>query len=452
MNKIHNLHIVSPNAYAELHHTIPCYRNKSKRFAWSPLLAFMTCAALVLLSGNQSVFAQTFDDAISAQLLRNPLTNLGCARLVGGSPRGGGGEPTEFGVELAEICGPVIGGGGLPESGSTAGGATSATADVEERLRALREDECVQGQECEQDEGTGASTVADLGAGRSVWFSADYQALDRDITDFEDGYDSDIIAMTVGVEWQIENSWVAGAAFNISRWEGDFESGGEFETDSYGPIFYSSFYPSEGFFVDVVLSLARKDISNERSRIFFREDDELKGGSISAGPNDDEFSLSFLLGWDYSVRQYTIGPRFSFDYIYTNFDGYSEKGTTVPTGLELKFDADSQVSLQTRFGVQASMAISKTFGVVVPQASLDWIHEYANDQRSISVRFVQDLRDNPTKFSFQTDKPDRDFFELSLGLSFVLANDIQAFGNASTILNHDFIDSYTISFGLRKQF
>jgi len=301
MNKIHNLHSVSPNAYAELHHPIPCCRNKSKRFAWSPLLAFMTCAVLVLLAGNQPVFAQTFDDAISAQLQRHPLTNLGCARLVGGSPRDGSLLPSEFGDELADICGPVLGGGGLPESGSTAGGATSAAADVGERLRALREDECVQGQECERDEGTGASTVADLGAGRSVWFSADYQALDRDTTDFEDGYDSDITAMTVGVEWQIENSWVAGAAFNISRWEGDFESGGEFETDSYGPIFYSSFYPSEGFFVDVVLSLARKDISNERSRIFFREDDELKGGSISADPNDDEFSLSFLLGWDLSL-------------------------------------------------------------------------------------------------------------------------------------------------------
>jgi len=98
------------------------------------------------------------------------------------------------------------------------------------------------------------------------------------------------------------------------------------------------------------------------------------------------------------------------------------------------------------------MSISTGFGVLVPQLGVNWIHEYGDNQRSVSAQFAQDLRDNPTKFSFETDKPDRDFFELSAGVSAVLPHNIQAFVNYRILVGHDFYDNQVGTAGLRVTF
>jgi outer membrane autotransporter protein len=98
------------------------------------------------------------------------------------------------------------------------------------------------------------------------------------------------------------------------------------------------------------------------------------------------------------------------------------------------------------------MAISMTFAVLVPQVTGDWVHEYADDQRSISAGFVQDFRENPTSFSFQNERPDRDFFEINAGIVAVFPHDIQAFASFWTLQGDKFLDSYAGSVGIRVDF
>jgi outer membrane autotransporter protein len=355
---------------------------------------------------------------------------------------------------LALICGKFSAPAGVsfnPNATEGSGG-TSVTADVNKRLRATREEECARDAECARSRETGAGAVVSLGSGRSIWFSASYEGLDRVTTSFEDGYTSNRAIASVGAEWRVKDSWLTGVAFSVGRWDGDFKSGGNFNTDSYGPIFYASFLPQAGFFADVVLNLARKDTSNTRTRGYLREDTQVFQGTVSANPRDYEFGAALSLGWDYSLRQFTIGPRFALNHTYTRFGSYSETGVGRPTGLELAYDADSKVSLQTRIGAQASSAIGRAFGVLVPQVSVDWVHEYADDQRSITVHFVQDLRDNPAKFTFQNDKPDRDFFVISAGVSVVLRNGLQVFANLWTRQGDAYLKDNAVSAGLRKEF
>ncbi len=414
--------------------------NKIRRFAWLSFLAIMTCTALILISENRPAVAQTLSEAYNAQLARDPATNLGCARLVGGSTRDTSGEPDEpdeFGPELADICGDVPGGGTGPSGGTTIGAASPVTGDVGKHLRKTREGE------------DGEEADVDLGSGISLWINGNYQELDRDTTRFEDGYDSDIWGVTIGVDFQVNESMLAGLAFNFNRSDGDYESAGNFDTDSYGPIVYASFFPSENFFTEVILSYLWSDVSSDRSRTYINEVGEEFGGKVSADPDENHFNIGLQLGYDYHIRAFTVSPRLTFDYDYANLDSYAERGNT---GLELKYDEDSRVSFQSKLGVEASMVLRTAFGEVVPQVSADWVHEYADNQRSISVQYVQDLRDNPTKFAFQTDKPDRDSFELSAGVSVELPNDNLAFATYSTLVSHNFYDRQTVTIGLRVTF
>jgi len=411
----------------------------------------LACAAFVLLSASRPSLALTFSDAINSQLAFDGTTNLGCARLVGGSPRDQDNEPLDFGAELADICGVVIPGSGGASNSTGGAGGSPVSGLVAERLRAFRDEECKEGDKECKERGAGASADAetDLGSGFSVFASANYQDLDRDSTEFEDGYDSDLWGVMAGAEYKISDTLAAGLVLNYMHWDGDFNSGGRFDKDSYGPIAYASFFPREGVFADLVLGYNRIDVSSKRRRNYTNEENKTFGGEVKGSPDDNEFSTSFLLGIDYPIRQFTVGPRLGLDFVYTDLDGYSESGTT---GLELDFAADSETSLQSRLGLQGSMAISTALAVLVPQVRGDWVHEFADDQRSISARFVQDLRDNPTSFGFENEEPDRDFFEINAGIVAVFPHDIQVFVNYWTLQGHKYLDSHAGSVGMRIDF
>jgi outer membrane lipase/esterase len=99
------------------------------------------------------------------------------------------------------------------------------------------------------------------------------------------------------------------------------------------------------------------------------------------------------------------------NYRDTRIDGFRESGGT---GVELAYENQNIVSLTTQAGVYASIAISTGMGVIVPQTTVEYVHEFLDDQRTVGFRFVQDLRRR--KFLYQTDPPDRDYVNVALGV------------------------------------
>jgi outer membrane lipase/esterase len=100
----------------------------------------------------------------------------------------------------------------------------------------------------------------------------------------------------------------------------------------------------------------------------------------------------------------TIGPRLGFAFSHESFENFKEDGDT---GLELQYHNLNQTSLQSSLGVQASVGLETAYGVVVPQAVVAWVHEYANDDRNIDARLVE-APAGPS-FTFQREPPARDW-------------------------------------------
>jgi outer membrane autotransporter protein len=125
-------------------------------------------------------------------------------------------------------------------------------------------------------------------------------------------------------------------------------------------------------------------------------------------------------------------------------DSYHENSKT---GLELRYNSQHQTSIQTTLGLSASSAHSFTFGVLVPQVTASWVHEFDNDSRTIKSQFVQ----APTSagFSFQTERPERDWAVIDVGVSLVMQNGIQAFANFSTVQGNQNFESYGGNMGIR---
>ena len=120
------------------------------------------------------------------------------------------------------------------------------------------------------------------------------------------------------------------------------------------------------------------------------------------------------------------------------------------TGIELIYDDQNVVSLTSTVGVFASMAISTGFGVLVPQAGAEYVHEFANDQRSVGFTFV-DLTGRP-RFLFQTDPPDRNFFNIGVGAVAVFSRGLSAYVNVRQLLGYSDRTATTVTIGLRNQF
>jgi outer membrane autotransporter protein len=78
------------------------------------------------------------------------------------------------------------------------------------------------------------------------------------------------------------------------------------------------------------------------------------------------------------------------------------------------------------------------------------VHEYANDARNIDARFV-DAPGSP-KFTFQRERPARDWANIGLGVSASLVNGMQPFAQFQTVQGNDNFVSYGGTAGLRFSF
>ena len=382
------------------------------------------------------VLAQSLNTAVAQQL--QTINSIPCATLRGATPI------TRLQDGLFTICTRSVGAGGTNPADSTGGGAgtpTTVPSVVSKRLKKARGEE----EEAKTDKREPAE--ATLGFGQwSVFVSGEYENLNRNVTTFADGYDSNIGRLTIGADVRLTEQSVLGAALVGSKQIGGFDGGGNFTVNSSGVLVFGSFLPTAQTFIQATGGYTRG--SNERNRVatFVSDDSPAfeRTGVPAADFDADKFSAGILAGYDYVAGNVTLGPRLGLDWINTHFKTYGERGTS---GLELTFYDNDETSLQSALGVQGSMAISTRYGVLSPQVNLAWRHEFKNDQRDVQVSFVHDTL--AKRFIFQTDHPDRDFFELNVGAVVALPHGIQAFVNYRTLLGNSIFNSNAGTIGLR---
>jgi outer membrane autotransporter protein len=352
------------------------------------------------------------------------------------------------GPNLQRICAPI--GSASGSSGGASGATQTSTflpsTAIEERLDRVRDDE---------DETGASSTDIEIGGGISLFITGESEEREKDGTSFQDETDADNTTLTIGADYPFSEKLVGGAALSVKNEDGDFASGGGFDNDTTGVFFYGSFLPAERFFVDVVVGYSTIDLDIEREPFYERVDlftpqtRTFSGTASSEDADADEVTASILLGYDYPIGRYTVGPRVGVQFKQTDFDSYSETGDS---GLELRYDDHTIISRRIVLGLFASTSISTASAVLVPQITVDYINETEDDRDSITASFVEDLRDEPKKFKFETDEWESEWLEIGIGLVAVFPNDVQAFANYSAYAENDLYDSWTVSAGVRLAF
>lgn len=398
-------------------------------------------------------YSQTLDQAVAARLDVN-CTGLGS--LFQGTD-GTAALGIDIGANLNAICAtPGTGAGASVGGGSGAVQSTGVSVSNSTALKRLAE---ARGGEI-REEGVVTKTdhqgvAVSVESGRiwnslSLFGSGNVEYLERDVTTFQNGYTSTILGLTGGADYRFNNKVLGGVAFTFQNQNGDFKnSGGAFSRNGLGGTIFASFIPTQKTFLQIVGGFIRNNHNVSRSVSYVTTlDPRTFSGRASSNSDSNEFSASILVGYDHLISKVTVGPRVGLNYSNTQILNYSEVGGT---GLELVYDDQWINSLQSVLGMVVSMPLSTGIGVFLPQISADFIHEFANSQRSVTVHFAEDLRANPTRFKFLTDGPVRDFVNLTVGVSAVLPHGIQPFANFRAMVGNEQFTNYAGTFGIRVE-
>lgn len=283
---------------------------------------------------------------------------------------------------------------------------------------------------------------------------------DKDATRNEDGFDFETYGVTAGADYRFTRHFVLGVAFNFQATDADLAStrtagftapvdGGSVDSTSYSGSIYATYYVTDRFYVDGIVTLGWNDYDLTR-RISYNVGTPVQQ-TARADTDGTQWSFSVGGGYDFNVAGWTLSPLVRLHYIKLDIDGYREEidNTNPGFGWALAFDDQDVESLTTALGGQVSYAISTGVGVLLPQVRFEWEHEFLNDRRTLTARFVNDPQRAPIRFT--TDRPDRDFFNIGVGLSATFRGGVAAFVQYDTVLGLDDVTRHTVVLGVRKE-
>jgi outer membrane autotransporter protein len=351
-----------------------------------------------------------------------------------------------------------VGGAGNATAGATAGTGSfsveSRQTGTDEERRILQRLKDRRDEQREDTAGASADRPAAL-RGLSFFVAGDHQSFDKTPTSLEPGYDRETWGGTVGVDYSFSGLGILGLALTYNHAKGSYDiGGGGFDIDTYGATLYGSLFPVRNLFVDGYIGYNRKEYDSDR-RINLNIAQPGGGAIVATGAalgstDGDEFKTGLNVGYDFPIRNFTIGPRVGVNYRENTISAFTERGASGPTGLELAFLRQNQTSLTSVLGLYSSVAISTGFGVVIPQVTAEYLHEFENDQKSLGFRFAQDT--NGVIFRYQLDPPDRDYFNVGAGVALVLPNGLAPFANYRELLGYQHQKNHTVTAGVRFSF
>jgi len=275
---------------------------------------------------------------------------------------------------------------------------------------------------------------------------------ETDQTNFQNASDFHTVGVITGFDYKITKNLIIGLAGSYSTFELDFDqninvAGGSIDSDSYSVTAYSNYAIGNGY-VEGVFTYGWSDYDIDR-RIIIGSNTAISAidRTANANPDGEQLSASLAGGYDFHAEGFNYGPYARIAYFQSEIDAYDETGAQ---GLNLRVDEHKSDSLESVLGLQMSRAFSYSFGVLVPHVKAEWHHEFMNRQRSFDIRYVNDPRNNV--YRSQTGEPERDFFNISAGLSADLKYGFQTFFDYETILGIDDITVHKFSAGIRMEF
>ena len=292
----------------------------------------------------------------------------------------------------------------------------------------------------------------------ATWFERDVAA-----SSAGRGFDGDSSAFEIGVDYRLSERSVIGAIAGVERAEYDFDAenpgvnfvpasnAGSVESDDLYLTLFGSWSLGKSGFAELSAGFEQHDGSYRRNPVFQESTRTLPQTNVRVEGDADRTVqwLSANAGFDVSRDAFNFGPYAGLTMTQSEIESYTERDRS-GSGLNMRFGGADSDSLLGHAGVRASYVFSTGGGVVVPQARVEYQHEFEDDPQSVTSRFALDA--SGTQYALVGGGLDQDFIVAGFSLSAILPNGWICFADYSVLLENDEFDRERATLGLRAEF
>lgn len=334
--------------------------------------------------------------------------------------------------------------------------ARAQSEDAEKRLRRTRGDEDAQ---------EAGDEIASFGP-VSLFANVEFEWFDQTRPAFanERGFDGDRVRGTFGFDYRLQGNAVIGAMAHFEDYKSvfdaepagvgfvPFENAGSARAKTWSMTVFGTVPLSEQAWLDGAAGLGWGDNRFRRNAVFqpSTRDPARTRPVRTAGKADGKQAFASLgIGYDASSGALSYGPYLRARYVRSTIDAYVEEDLS-GTSLNMRIGKQKATSLTTVAGGRLSYAISTSWGVILPEARIEYEHEFKDDPRTLIASFANDPGNIP--LSVTSDRPDRNYFNAGAGLVFVLPDGIMPFVNYEGLFGYRQFDRHRLTLGLRLEF
>ena len=176
------------------------------------------------------------------------------------------------------------------------------------------------------------------------------------------------------------------------------------------------------------------------------------GGSVDrtaeGDTKGDQFTAGIASGLDYNRGRFTFGPNVALSYFDVGVNSFTEEGAG---GLNLHIGRQTQQSLTFTGGAHASYVINTKFGVLIPNARIDYVHEFLSSPEFSNVRFAADPSSNAAPLSVQAETIDKNYLLWSVGTSLQLTHGVSGYVNYQSTEGYSGLKLQQVAYGFRLE-
>ena len=238
--------------------------------------------------------------------------------------------------------------------------------------------------------------------------------------------------ITLGTDYRFEGNGVLGAALGLLKADTDLYQGqGSQDAKGYSFSLYGSYVPVANAYIDGIVNVGRNSYDSQRLQTV--------GGFATSSTDGNQMALALNAGYAFNQGALTATPYGRIEYIDAKVNGFTENGTNALTVSESRVKATT-LSL----GGQFSYAISTTWGVLLPNARIEFQHVAQSNVQNVFVA--------GSTIPVAVLGQDKNFGNFAVGASAVFAKGFSAFFNFEQLFGKDNFSDQKYTLGVRVDF
>lgn len=227
-----------------------------------------------------------------------------------------------------------------------------------------------------------ATAAGRLDPARGFWLEGMGGQGDIDGDQNARGVDYNFYGLAGGVDWEVGQNWVVGAAFGYSRTDADLKSGG-LDVDSYMAAVYGAWQSSSAFYLNGNLTFGLHSTDANRQIIVGtfseRAEADYDSASMQAAVEAGQTLKTTPKGFD-------VTPFVGLEAFTDSRESFTESGAGV---ANLDVDRERMESLQSSVGVRFENTwITNSGKTLMPMLELAWVHEYLDETATLNAGFA----------------------------------------------------------------